>query len=168
MCTHAKAPQCYNAIVAHLCELPAAVLIRSARVSSKPRYFPLFASRRALVHQAPLTRTVLPPSGTSSLSNAALSSGPECHVLCFSPSCRPPLFVATATPDGPPPQAPPSRRPSMLENCCCVEHLLKPLSSKRSPEDADHFFTIRRWERLLMASLLRLFSYPAGASPSSF
>jgi hypothetical protein len=47
-----KAPECRASVHhpdhAHLCVLLAVILIRSARVSSKPRYFPHFASRRAL------------------------------------------------------------------------------------------------------------------------
>jgi hypothetical protein len=69
----------------------------------------------------------------------------------------PPLPSTTASP----------RRASWPENRRCVERLLEPLSSERSPEAAGHFFTIRRRERHLMVGLLRPFSDPAVASPSS-
>jgi hypothetical protein len=38
----------YSAAITHLCAPPAIVLIRSARISSKPRYFPHFSSCHAL------------------------------------------------------------------------------------------------------------------------
>jgi hypothetical protein len=64
-------------------------------------------------------------------------------------------------------RASPRRRPHAPEDHHCVEHLLEPLSSERSPEATGHFFTICHRERLLMVGLLRPFSDPAVASPTS-
>jgi hypothetical protein len=63
-------------------------------------------------------------------------------------------------------RASPSRHPRAPEDRRCVEHLLEPPSSERSPEVAGHFFTIRHRERLLVAGLLRPYPDPAIASRS--
>jgi hypothetical protein len=60
-----------------------------------------------------------------------------------------------------------SHRQRALEDHHCVEHLLEPPSSERSPKAAGHFFTIRYRECLLVAGLLCPFSDPTVASPSS-
>jgi hypothetical protein len=115
-----KAPECRASVHhpdhAHLCVLPAVILIRSARVSSKPRYFPHFASRRALCtarccssnecHRPKLRHRRVGPHPLATMHRAVdRSAAPS----AFPPSgraraCRLPLFAIVAAPSEPPPQ----------------------------------------------------------------
>jgi hypothetical protein len=72
-----------------LCVLPLSSLPARLGFHQSQDIFPILhpAVHRSmlLVHQTLSTGAVPPPSGASLASNVALSSGPECRALCFSP-----------------------------------------------------------------------------------